>query len=300
MQLRAGLFKEILNGLADGVYFVDVERHITFWSQGAERITGYPEEEALGIACAHRLLGPLDTTGRNLCEAACPLAATLADGLARNTEAFLRHAGGQRVPVLLRDLALRDTKGRIVGAVETLIDHPALLAGVRSPGAWEYLGLHDTLTGVGSRRFIAGRIETCLAELQRLGVPAAVLFCDIDHFGAFNQLHGKEIGDAVLAMVAQTLERNLRGSDAVGRWGGEEFVAVLQHVDGMRAAAVADKLRMLVERSTLSAAGGSLHVTVSVGATMIRAEDSEAAILARATSALASSKAAGCNCVTLA
>ena len=299
MPVRAGLFKEILNGLADGVYFVDADRRITFWSRGAERITGYPEGEALGITCAHRLLSPLDSSGRNLCEDGCPLAATLADGQARETEAFVRHSGGQRVPVLIRDIALRDTKGRIVGAVETLIDHPTLLAGLRAMPAGEFQALRDSLTGVGSRRFIEGRIEACLAELQRHGVSSAVLHCDIDGFAAFNQQHSKEIGDAVLAMVAQTLQRNLRGSDSVGRWAGEEFMAVLQHVDGVRAAAVADKLRMLVERSTLSAVGGALHVTISIGATMIRTDDSEATAIERAGRALASSKSAGRNCVTL-
>lgn len=299
MPVRASLFKEILNGLADGVYFVDAERRITFWSQGAERITGYPENEALGITCAHRLLSPVDASGRNLCEDGCPLAATLADGKAREAEAFIRHSGGQRVPVLLRDIALRDTRGRVVGAVETLIDHPTALAGLRSAPAGELQALRDPLTGVGNRRFIEGRIEACLAELQRHGVSSAVVHCDIDGFEAFNRQYTKEVGDAVLAMVAQTLQRNLRGSDSVGRWAGEEFVAVLQHVDGVRAAAVADKLRMLVERSTLSAVGGALHVTISIGATMIRRDDTEAAIIERAGRALASSKAAGRNCVTL-
>lgn len=300
MPVRAERFQDILNGLADGVYFVDVDRRITFWSRGAERITGYAEGEALGFAVAHRLLSPLDAAGRDICEHGCPLAATLADGKPREMEVFIRHAGGQRVPVLIRDLALRDSDEKIVGAVETLIDHPVVLAGHKSGPAGEFQTLRDSLTGVGSRRFIEGRIEASLAELQRHGVPSAVVLCDIDGFAEFNRIHGKDIGDSVLAMVAQTLQRNLRGSDSVGRWGGEQFLAVLQHVDGVRAAAVADKLRMLVERSTLSAKGGSLHVTVSVGATMIRADDLEGAIVERVSQALASSKSGGRNCVTLA
>lgn len=300
MPVRAEFFQDILNGVADGVYFVDKDRRITFWSRGAERITGYSESDALGFAVAHRLLAPLDASGRDICEHGCPLAATLADGQPREAEVFVRHAGGQRVPVLIRDIALRDTLGEIVGAVETLTDHPAFLTGLRSGSASEYKALRDPLTGVGSRRFIEGRIEASLAELQRHGVPSAVVLCDIDRFAEFNERYGQETGDAVLAMVAQTLQRNLRGSDSVGRWGGEAFLAVLQHVDGVRAAAVADKLRMLVERSTLSAADASLHVTVSVGATMIRPDDIEGVIVERAAEALAESKAAGRNCVTLA
>lgn len=300
MPVRAELFQDILNGLADGVYFVDVDRRITFWSRGAERITGYTESEAVGLAAPHRLLAPLDGAGRDVCENGCPLQATLHDGQPRECEVFIRHAGGQRIPVLMRDIALRNEAGAIVGAVETLIDHPALLSSHATGGSTELQMLRDPLTGVGSRRFIEGRIEASLAELQRHGVPSAVVLCDIDRFAEFNRTHGKEVGDSVLAMVAQTLQRNLRGSDSVGRWGGESFMAVLQHVDGVRAAAVADKLRMLVERSTLSAGGSSLHVTVSVGATMIRADDLEGAVVERVSQALASSKAGGCNCVTLA
>lgn len=300
MPVRAELFQDILNGLSDGVYFVDVDRRITFWSRGAERITGYSEGDAVGFAVAHRLLAPLDGAGRDICEHGCPLAATLQDGQPRASEVFIRHAGGQRVPVLIRDIALRDNKGAIVGAVETLIDNPAVLGGHKTGPPEEFQALCDPLTGVGSRSFIEGRVGASLAELQRHGVPSAVVLCDIDGFADFVRVHGKDIGDSVLAMVAQTLQRNLRGSDSVGRWSGESFLAVLQHVDGVRAAAVADKLRMLVERSTLSARGSTLHVTVSVGATMIRADDREDTIVERVSQALAGSKAAGRNCVTLA
>ena len=132
MSVRAERFQDILNSLADGVYFVDVDRRITFWGRGAERITGYTEGEVLGFAVAHRLLAPLDAAGRDVCENGCPLAATLADGVPREMEVFIRHAGGQRVPVLMRDLALRNHKDKIVGAVETLIDHPVILAGHKS------------------------------------------------------------------------------------------------------------------------------------------------------------------------
>ena len=73
-------YKEILDHLYDGVYFVDRERRITYWNHGAERITGYLAEQVMGRRCADNILEHVDAAGRLLCTGMCPLAASMLDG----------------------------------------------------------------------------------------------------------------------------------------------------------------------------------------------------------------------------
>ena len=102
MSKKEGFFRGILDSLQDGVYFVDMNRRITYWNKGAERITGYASSEAMGISCSDNLLVHIDDKGVNLCKAGCPLAQTLMDGLERETESYLQHKDGNRLPVIIR------------------------------------------------------------------------------------------------------------------------------------------------------------------------------------------------------
>ena len=117
MSTDGDFYRSILESIGDGVYFVDRDRRISYWSQGAERITGYADDRVLGNSCADGLLMHVDDNGTSLCHDGCPLAATLADGQAREAQVYLHHCGGYRVPILLRTTpiygALRErSKGR--------------------------------------------------------------------------------------------------------------------------------------------------------------------------------------------
>ncbi len=101
----ADLYREILDNLYDGVYFVDRERVVNYWNKGAERISGYSAEAMIGHSCSDHLLNHVDADGVSLCQDRCPLAACMSDGLPREAEVFLHHADGHRVPVLVRGAA---------------------------------------------------------------------------------------------------------------------------------------------------------------------------------------------------
>ena len=73
-----GFYKEILDHMSDGVYFVDRDRRILYWNEGARRLTGYNAEELLGKRCQDDVLCHVDSTGRSLCQSDCPLAASIA------------------------------------------------------------------------------------------------------------------------------------------------------------------------------------------------------------------------------
>jgi diguanylate cyclase (GGDEF)-like protein len=121
----------------------------------------------------------------------------------------------------------------------------------------------DSLTGLDNRRAMQerGRIE--LKRAQRSGTPVSVILCDLDHFKNVNDKYGHEAGDAALTRSAMVLRRALRESDALGRWGGEEFMAILPGTDTQGAAEVAERMRLAIAVTTFD--GLSEGTTISLG-----------------------------------
>jgi diguanylate cyclase (GGDEF)-like protein/PAS domain S-box-containing protein len=299
MSTEDGFFRGILDSLHDGVYFVDVNKRITYWNRGAERITGYESSEAVGISCSDNLLVHIDDKGTNLCKTGCPLAQTLMDGRVRETEAYLQHKDGHRMPVLIRVSPLRDASGLIVGAVETFSDNSSKAALLNRIDELQKESLVDPLTGLANRRCIDMKLHSRIDEMQRYGWPCGVLFLDIDNFKIVNDTYGHNVGDRVLMMVARTLSSNLRSHDLLGRYGGEEFVAIITNVNMAKLHSFANRLRLLVEKSSLDTKYSTLRVTVSIGATLVRPEDTVEAAITRADLFMYNSKIGGRNRVSI-
>lgn len=293
-------YKDIIDNLYDGVYFVDRERIITYWNKGAERISGYSAGETVGRSCRDNLLNHVTANGIPLCLNHCPLAAVMEDGREREAEVFLHHANGHRMPVTVRATAMRDSTGRIIGAIESFSATTNLLHAQRELRELRHIAITDPVTGIGNRRHLDGRLSAAIAEFQENGSVAGLLFIDVDHFKQFNDNHGHKLGDKVLRMVAKTLRHSLRATDTVGRWGGEEFVAILYNMPNEAALRVAaEKVQAMVQYSRLDLDGQSHSVTISVGGTLLRANDTPESFVARADQLMYQSKQAGRNCFTI-
>jgi diguanylate cyclase (GGDEF)-like protein len=124
----------------------------------------------------------------------------------------------------------------------------------------------DRLTGVANRQALLAALFTEVERASRYERPLCVAFVDIDHFKAVNDSYGHASGDIVLRGVAQTIAENLRTSDLIGRYGGEEFMLILTETDVEEGAALSEKLRKRVERLQFSVEGNTaLSVTISIG-----------------------------------
>lgn len=298
MKIREYLYKEILDNLYDGVYFVDRDRRITYWNKGAQRITGYRAEEVVGRRCADNVLTHVDAGGNLLCDGCCPVSDTLKDGKYRSADVFLLHSDGHRIPISVRVAPIRDDKGSIIGAVEIFTDNTQHAAAIERVQEFERLAYIDQLTGVANRRYAEISLSARHEELQRYGWPFGIAFIDIDRFKDINDRHGHQVGDEVLKMVAKTLANSVRAFDVIGRWGGEEFIAILANIDIEELKASANRFRALIEKSRLP---GPPHVkvTVSIGATLARPEETPTELVARADRLMYRSKDLGRNCVTV-
>jgi len=299
MLKKRNFYKDLLDNLYDGVYFVNRQRVITYWNKGAERITGYKSVQVLGHSCRDNLLNHVDASGVELCRSHCPLAESMENGDVREAEVFLHHADGHRVPVLVRASPLRDAKGQIIGAVETFGADTGMTSLRQELRELRCKIRSDPLTGIGNRQYLEGRLRAIFAEFEGETPAAGLVFLDIDHFKQINDTYGHEVGDKVLCMVASTLYHNMRKTDAIGRWGGEEFLAILYHVASLdELKAISEKLRILVEHSRLDFDGRSLSVTISGGATLFLPDDTPESIVRRADTLMYQSKQAGRNRVS--
>jgi diguanylate cyclase (GGDEF)-like protein/PAS domain S-box-containing protein len=290
-------YKYLVDNLHDGVYFVDRDRIITYWNKGAERITGYKSEQVLGRSCRDNLLNHVNTEGLQLCQDHCPLSGCMQDGKTREVDVFLHHAHGHRVPVLVRTAPFQNEKGEITGSVETFTRDTGVMSVHQELRELRDKVNTDKLTGIGNRRYLDGCLKTAIMELDdNKDLFTGLVFLDIDKFKQINDTYGHDVGDRALRMVAATLQHNLRKTDILGRWGGEEFLVILYGlVSTQWLATIAETLRMLVESSRLDLETSSLSVTVSSGATLLRCDDTPESSFNRVDGLLYQSKQAGRN-----
>jgi diguanylate cyclase (GGDEF)-like protein len=139
--------------------------------------------------------------------------------------------------------------------------------------ASEFQATHDSLTGLWNRYAILGILDRELERSHRQSSPLAVVMSDIDHFKSINDTYGHLAGDEALRQTAGRITSGLRPYDAVGRYGGEEFLVVMPGCDTGDAAIVAERLRTLFDENPIVSAEGTLHVRLSSGVVVIKGEN---------------------------
>jgi diguanylate cyclase (GGDEF)-like protein/PAS domain S-box-containing protein len=285
----------ILNNLYDGVYFIDRMKKIRYWNRSAEIITGFPAKEMIGLSCLEDILTYSGDEVVNLCKGECPLCQTMDDGQMRETEVYLQHKDGHKVPVLLRAVPVYDANGDISGIVEIFSDKSLTKACLAHIEELERESLLDQLTGVANRKYAEMSLEGRLSELARYDWPFGVVLMDIDRFRMLDQMYGNEIGDKVLKMVAKTLVNSSRSFDVIGRWSDDEFIGIIINVNENKLYTVAHRFLTLVEQSNLSVGPKVVRATLSAGATLARIGDTAEDLIGRAEILLAKSREIGGN-----
>jgi diguanylate cyclase (GGDEF)-like protein/PAS domain S-box-containing protein len=299
MKFELDTIERIIENLHDGLYLVDENRVITYWNKAAEQISGFAANEVVGKSCADNILTHVDVDGKHLCTDMCPLAATMADGHPREAQVYLHHKHGHRIPVSIRATPLTDKHGNIVGAIELFSDISNQSTNELRVKELEKMALLDNLTQLANRNYIEKEIWNRFEEIKRFGFSFGILFIDIDHFKTFNDTHGHDVGDMVLKFVAGTFVSNARPFDLYGRWGGEEFIGIVRNMSAKDLEAIGNRLRRLIENSYILHQNNRLHVTVSMGATIGKADDTIETLLKRADTLLYQSKADGRNRLTI-
>ena len=298
MDRNWNLYQEILNHTYEAVYFVDRNRMITFWNKEAERITGFSADEIIGKYCYDNILNHVNDEGVHLCIAGCPLERTIYDGARRETKVYLQHKNGHRVAVLVKTIPILSNH-EVIGGAEMFVEEHAIKGQRTELESLRVLALFDQLTQLPNRFSLEQELTSALAAYQKFDIPFGVLFLDVDFFKRVNDTYGHQAGDRVLQGIAVSLRQAFRTNDVVGRWGGEEFLILLRDIDAPRLMRLAEKARILVERTNTRNEEYDIAVTISIGASMMTKEENIATLLKRCDDALYQSKRKGRNTVTL-
>lgn len=285
----------LLEQLPQGVYYVDHNRRIVHWSRAAERLTGWREDEVMGRFCGAGVLEHVDEEGNQLCGERCPLLMAARLGVECNSEVFLKHREGHRLPVQIQAAPVRDESGAITGMVESFWDNSRQQRLAEEKRRLEKLSLLDPLTGAGNRRAGLQQLQRAIDCHQRYATPAGVALFDLDHFKQVNDQHGHQAGDDVLRMVAETLNASLRSTDFLARWGGEEYLAILPNTGAPQLQRVVMRLLRMVQRSYVESAAGQICVTASAGVAAVQLGDTVHALVERADRMLYEAKRSGRN-----
>jgi diguanylate cyclase (GGDEF)-like protein/PAS domain S-box-containing protein len=294
-----GFYKELLDHMSNGVYFVNRERKILYWNKGAYRLTGYKAEEIMGKHCQDNILCHVDKTGNMLCANGCPLSAAIADGKSREVNIFLRHKQGLRVPVSVWVQPMRAADGSVIGAVEIFSCNSAEIEVQRRADAMNRLAFLDHLTQLPNRRFLEMSLRTALTEFQEHKDPLGLLVIDLDRFKEINDNFGHSGGDRALHEAARTMTGSLRPADTVGRWGGDEFLAIVRNVNKDVLIKLAERCVVLMAQTSVPGNDERrISLSISVGAALSRTGETAEELIKRADELMYQSKIGGRNRAT--
>ena len=284
----ASLYRSIVEMAEECITIHDVAGRITFANPKMAELIGTTVAELEGQSIFDLVVGDeLEITASSL-ERRHP-------GEREQYEFSLLRRDGSTCPVLISAIPLRDPAGEVTGILSMMSDISDRKQ-AESQCAW--LALHDPLTGLANRSLVVDRMLQILRTQVRQPRLAAVLFMDLDNFKHINETVGHSAGDEVLREVARRLTAVVRNEDTVGRYGGDEFVVLLDHLDDTdNAVATAERILEAVGPAVDTHAGVVLP-RLSIGIACTPAPDSDT-LLHNADIAMYRAKERGGGCFEL-
>lgn len=262
-----------LDSIGDAVITTDIAGNISYLNRAAERMTGWPLQEAAGRALVE-VYRPRDSA--ILALVPDPLDAAVAP-LRLSSNGVLGRRDGSDIPVEDSVAPIRDRAGRATGAVLVFRD----VSTQKIAQQMTHSAQHDFLTGLPNRMLLLDRIGQAIALAPRHGKQLALLYLDLDGFKRINDTLGHMVGDKLLQSVARRLLGCVRDADTVSRQGGDEFAVLLSEVQRPDdAATLAEKILQALARTHCIDAH-ELQVTTSIGVSVYPGDGLEAEPLIR-------------------
>lgn len=266
----------------EGLYFVDKNRKIIFWNEKAEEITGYKKDEVLGKHCFNNILEHTDDRGKNLCLNKCPLVEAVETGIPQFKKVFLKTKTGSRIPISVEVFPVKAESNEIIGAVEFFSESFGLKEIKQKIRALERRAYLDPLTQIPNRRLFEIVLRKFFEKYRQNNQSFGLIFLDLDNFKFINDFYGHIYGDAALKAVAQTIISNIKPSDLAARYGGDEFVILLDNINYASLKRLTEKLYILIGTSSFKHKNLDIPISASLGATIVRPEDTKSSIIKRA------------------
>lgn len=314
---RIGMLEATLDLMDEGVAILDEQSNILFWNKAAAALTGYRSEDVAGRRCPEDLyrINEEHQTRAGACKRSSPVEMAAGFGWAEAaylgeplfpaagpldnsndpmyipTLVSLNHRLGHSVPGMLRKIALRNTCGEPVGA--TLLFYPV--------EEMDRLPHGETGEGAGIERSQADmedRLDAAHHQWETSRMPYGLLWILVDQAQSLRKTHGRDACEAMLRTVEQTLLRQTKPAEVIGRWGCDEFLVLVHERTPQLLIERARRLAGLARTADFRWWGDRVGLTVSVGASQAAEGDSLRSLLQRVRQAMQASEYAGGNHVT--
>jgi len=261
--LSAKVFEVSMEGIA----ITDANAVIQNVNASFESITGYSADEAVGRPT--RIL----QSGMHAGEFYAGMWNKLTAGESWAGEIWNKRKSGEVYPQWMTICSVRDTRGTISNYICVFQD---ITESKKQQRDIEFQAYHDSLTALPNRAHLDDRLHNALARSQRRGTKLGLLFLDLDNFKAVNDSLGHDVGDKLLAVLAERMRTVVRSEDTLARLGGDEFVILLTEIDTPDDAANAARRVSAVLRQTVPLNGYDIKTTASIGIA-IHPQDGETA-----------------------
>jgi diguanylate cyclase (GGDEF)-like protein/PAS domain S-box-containing protein len=295
----AEIYQIVLDGLQTGVYIVDRNRRIRFWNQGAEQITGYLRQDVVGHFLRDHLLTAASQAKTPDSDPDDPINLAFRDGKPSLMDVYILHKEGYRVPIVLRTVPIRNSRGTVVGVAESFEKNRSAWEWSRRQSASADIASLDTLTGVASRSFMETKLHERLEIFAEDNIHFGILLVQIDHLDEYRSSRGPGVVAPILRIIAQSLENSVRPADLVGCWGKNQFMAILLECRESEVVLVGERVRKMIGQAEIEWWGDTFSVTSPLGGAGCRTGDDMEMLVARAIASLDESIVKGGNCVTV-
>ncbi|MFZ3339827.1 MAG: diguanylate cyclase [Terriglobales bacterium] len=240
--------RTVLEELPIGIYIVDREQRIRFWNRGAEHIIGHLSQEVVGHIYTEHIVDACDAYGQTLDDNHSPIALTLRDGQPRQIIAHFLHKEGHRVPVAIRCRPIIQSENAIEGAI-VLFEEAAQSRA--DSGEASLYGCLDAVTGVPTHRLTRALLNEAMAGMEETHRGFGLLRIRVLGLDEFRSKHGPHSIAPFLRTTANTLRHNLDPANFLGRWGEDEFIAVLPSANPVATTAAANMMWGLITNSEI-------------------------------------------------
>lgn len=282
----------LLDALFEGVFITDETGIILYWNQGAKRITGYSSTDMIGRYYHDDHLNPTDELGRLIYLLDCPIRATLTDGKERKLEVYFQHKRGHRLPILMKISALNMANQ----INQVMISFVERFDAEKLSSSEHMKDDIDVLTGLPNAKQVETAMKCHLNASAHREVQFGIAIADIDDFEGMNQIFGAALSDEVLKLLSTTLRHTFRSADFIGRWKNDEFIFIFKGITRKMLNLQCEKIRIMSENSSLRGhEPQEINMSVSVGATLSRPDDTFETLMDRLKDRLKKAKSKGGN-----
>ncbi len=285
----------LLDNLYEGVYYVDLDRKVKYWSNGAERITGYSNSEVMGKLCSDNILMHTSLYGKRLCNYNCLFKNTLSTGIINRAEVYLNHKEGYKVHVSVRIAPMYDPKGNIVGAIMVFTDNKQHFK-IDEKEMKEHKEIYfDPVTKLPNKYNLEIKLNSKLHEFRRYNWSFAVFLFTVDNFEKLIKSYGDKAINNIQKEVTSLIQKELRPFDTIGKWSDDVFAIIFININKTNLNILGTRIKEMIANMNITIGEGNITITISIGGSIIREKDSIEILIDRVKNLLKQSALKGGN-----